>query len=141
MITRRDVMKWGAVVPVLLGGAHSALAGAPHGLDALVLDRRFAPVIAPVDPPASHDAFRAPKLYRIDGDVTALWYDVLDPLWRKPGFVLGGITGRDVLFVLEVLAADRGRRVVSRTIMPSGENQSEAPISWVIAPVHRSVTI
>jgi hypothetical protein len=134
MISRREVMKWGAVAPVLLGGAHAAFAKAPRGLDALVLDRRFAP-------DSDGAALRAPRLYRIDGDVTALWYDVLDPVWRKPGFVLGGITGRDVLFVLEILAADRGRRVVSRKVMPARENQSEAPISWVIAPVHRSVRV
>ena len=132
MISRREVMKWGAVAPVLLGGTHSAFAKAPQGLDALVLDRRFGADSEGAD-------LRAPRVYRIGGDVTALWYDVLDPVWRKPGFVLGGITGRDALFVLEVLAADRGRRVVSRKALPAGDDEGEGPVSWVIAPVHPSV--
>src|SRR5690606_3384263 len=76
MITRREVMKWGAVAPVLLGGTHSAFAKAPQGLDALVLDRRCGSDSDGAD-------LQAPRVYRIGGDVTALWYDVLDPVWRK----------------------------------------------------------
>ena len=43
-------------------------------------------------------------ILRFAGDVTAVWYDQLDQRWRQPGHVLGGITGSDALFVLEVLA-------------------------------------
>ena len=131
MITRRDVIKWGVVAPALLGGTQAAFAKVPEGLDALVLDDRFS-----LD---DEGTMRAPKLYHIDGDVTSLWYEVLDPVWRKRGFMLGGITGRDALFVLETLAADRGRRVVSRKALPARDGQGEGPVSWVIAPVHPSV--
>ncbi|MEO8643276.1 twin-arginine translocation signal domain-containing protein [Pseudomonas sp.] len=50
----------------------------------------------------------------IDGDVTALWFEHLDPQWRKGPIVIAGITARQPLFVLERLAWDRGMRVVLR---------------------------
>lgn len=131
MIDRRDMLKWGVVAPVLVGAPHAALAAVPGGLDGFVLDRRFLR-----ERPAG---LHASAFYGIDGDVTALWYETLDPLWRRPGFVLGGITGRDALFVLETLAPDRGRRVVSRKNLPPGTGEREGPVSWVIAPVHPSV--
>src|SRR5690606_34781133 len=95
MITRRALIKWGVVAPALVAGPQAALARFPEGLDALVVDRRHLA--------AGHAGLTAPKVYPIDGDVTALWYDVLDLTWRRPGFVLGGVTGRDALFVLETL--------------------------------------
>jgi len=130
MIDRRNVLKWGAVVPVLGALPYTALATTPEGLDAFVLDRRFQ---------QSAPESLGVAIHAIDGDVTALWYETLDPVWRKPGFVLGGITGRDALFVLETLAPDRGRRVVSRKDLPPAKGASEGPVSWVIAPVHPSV--
>jgi hypothetical protein len=67
---------------------------------------------------------------------------VLDARWRRPGFVLGGVTRADVLFVLEVLAAQHGRRVVSRRLLPAidaGPKSETGAIAWLIAPVHPSV--
>lgn len=133
MIDRREVLKWGVVAPVLAGAPYVAVAAGPEGLDGFVLDRRFLR-----ERPAG---LQASALYSIDGDVTALWYETLDPLWRKPGFVLGGITGRAALFVLETLAPDRGRRVVSRKALPTAKGEREGPVSWVIAPVHPSVMV
>lgn len=131
MITRRDMIKWGVVAPALVAGPQVAFAKMAEGLDALVVDQRHLA--------AGKAGFSAPKVYSIDGDVTSLWYDVLDPVWRKPGFVLGGVTGRDALFVLETLANSMGRKVVNRTDLPPAEGQSEGPVAWVIAPVHPSV--
>src|SRR5690606_13804188 len=101
MITRRDLVKWGAVAPAVAVTPGVTWARMPQGVDALVVDRRLG---------AAVPSFDARQVYPIDGDVTALWYDVLDTRWRRPGFVLAGLTGRDTLFVLETLAADRGRR-------------------------------
>lgn len=128
MIARRDVLKWGVIAPTLAGLPMAARAALPQGLDAMVLDRRF-----PVEQPGI-----AATIHEISGDVTRLWFDVLDLRWRQPGFVLGGVTGADALFVLEVLARDRGRRVVARTSLP-GVGDLAGPVSWVIAPVHPSV--
>jgi hypothetical protein len=131
MITRRDLIKQGAIGAGLVGLPQVALAAAPQGLDAILLDTRFGG-----DLPAG---FADVPILRFAGDVTSVWYDQLDQRWRQPGHVLGGITGSDALFVLEVLAVQHGRRVISRT--PVGQRRADgiAPISWVIAPHHPSV--
>lgn len=131
MMDRRVVLKWGVLAPLAAGVPQGVLAAMPQSPDGFVIDRRF----ATAEPAAPRNA----KLFHVDGDVTALWYETLDPIWRKPGFVLGGVTGKDVLFVLETLAPDRGRRVISRRPLPPAEGDREGPIAWVIAPVHPSV--
>ncbi len=136
MITRRNLIKWGVIAPAIAGTAQAAFAGVPAevdmlGLDALVLDTRHLT--------EGPEGMAARAIHRFDGDVTALWFDTLDPAWRKRGFVVGGVTGRDALFVLETLAADRGRRVVSRELLPAAADGTEGPVAWVIAPVHPSV--
>jgi hypothetical protein len=49
-----------------------------------------------------------------NGDVTDLWYDELDLLWRKQPVAIAGSTQLGPLFVLETLAAERGMRVALR---------------------------
>lgn len=137
MIDRRELLKWGVVAPVLAGAPQAAMAAMPQGVDALVVDSRLGEAALP-ETTASGPS--APRTYVIDGDVTALWYHTLDGIWRRPGFVLAGITGTDALFVLERLAVDRGRRVVSRRELPA-PGAPVAAVSWVIAPVHPSVKI
>lgn len=131
MMDRRNVLKWGVVAPILASGPYAAMAAAPDGIDALVVDSRFGE--------AGLAGLTGPRTYTIDGDVTALWYDTLDAVWRRPGFVLGGVTGSDALFVLERLAVDRGRRVISRKELRPARGAGVAAVSWVIAPVHPSV--
>jgi len=130
MINRRDLLKWSAVAPVLLGGSAASFRKLPEGVDALVLDTRHV-----------RRGLAGPMVHAFDGDVTQLWFETLDPLWRRPGFVLGGITGADALFVLKRLAWDRGRRVVSRSQLPARHGSGTGPLSWVIAPVHPSVKV
>ena len=74
------------------------------------------------------------------GDVTRIWFERLDLRWRQPGFLLGGITGSDALFVLETLAQQQGRRVVSLERLTDADERRIVPVGWVIAPVHSSVT-
>jgi len=125
MIGRRDLIKWGMAVPALVAAPHIVLAHASHGLDALLIDERIAPDLTMIQ--------SSVPLLRFAGDVTKVWYETIDPAWRERGYVLGGITGSDTLFVLETLASQHGRRVVSRTPMDVGA------ISWIIAPIHPSV--
>lgn len=133
MIDRRELLKWGVVAPVLAGAPQLAMAAMPQGVDALVVDSRLGEAARLSGP-------SVPRTYVIDGDVTALWYHTLDGIWRRKGFVLAGITGTDALFVLERLAVDRGRRVVSRKELPA-PGAVIAAASWVIAPVHPSVKV
>jgi hypothetical protein len=122
----------GLIAPAAFTLPMRAFAGKPD-IDVLVVDRRYLR-FGQVNPSSV-------PIHVIDGDVTALWYDWLDPMWRKTGFVVAGYTGRDVLFVLEHLAWDRGHRVVRRHQMDSMAQGDLPLINWVIAPVHPSVIV
>jgi hypothetical protein len=50
----------------------------------------------------------------ISGDVTDLWYDELDLLWRREKAIVSGLTEYGAFFCLERLAMDRGLRVAFR---------------------------
>lgn len=47
-----------------------------------------------------------------EADVTRLWYEELDLLWRERKVPLAGLTGPAAFFCLERLALDRGLRTV-----------------------------
>ena len=129
MIDRRTLIKAGAASAVLALPARLA-AAAPQGVDALLVDTGYG------RPPET-----SARLFTFAGDVTQVWFSELDRRWRAPGFVLGGITGADTLFVLERLAWDRGRRVLAVHPLESASASAHArpPVSWIIAPVHASV--
>lgn len=131
MISRRDLLKWSAVTPAIIPDLHANLRSLPSGVDALVVDSRFSQ-------PDIVDRFDR-RVHLFEGDVTKVWFEVLDPRWREPGFVLGGITGQDALFVLERLAWDRGRRVTDRRELPAMGTDGRPVVNWIIAPVHPSV--
>lgn len=132
MISRRTLLKWSAAASIAVPATgYAQMAHVPEGIDAVLLDRRYAPATL-------GDAFGR-RVYSFAGDVTRVWFDTLDPIWRRPGFVLGGITGQDALFVLERLAWDRGRKVIDRSELPRRGADGQAILSWVIAPVHPSV--
>jgi hypothetical protein len=131
MISRRGFVKLSVTVPALGAGWHGAFAAAPEGLDAMLGDTRFPGALDVADAPMS--------VLRFAGDVTRIWYDELDARWRRPGFVLGGITGSDALFLLETLAEHRGRRVVSRMVLELPRVNDIQAVRWIIAPHHPSV--
>ena len=130
MIDRRSLIKWSAAAPGIAMGSTIARANPSTNIDALLLDSRY---ISHTD----FDSGNIEKLY-FDGDLTSIWYNFLDQKWRKPGFVLGGITGKDALFVLETLATAQGRQVQSRRKINTAD-QSDQVYSWMIVPVHPSV--
>lgn len=142
IIERRDLLKWGMVAPAIAAGATSlttaAMAKNPGalGLDALVLDTRLGEQGIGAQELSTQAGL---PIHRFKGDVTTLWTDLLDQQWRKKGFVLGGITGRDALFVLEHLAWDRGRRVAFRRELSIHGQDGFPAISWIIAPHHPSM--
>lgn len=75
------------------------------------------------------DSAGAEVIY-IDGDVTALWRDRLDGLWRSGGARVEGLTLPASLFCLEQLARGRGHRVTHRLEVHGGN-----AVRWIIAPV------
>jgi len=130
---RREVLKLGAMaagVAMLPAAADAAAEAAARSavehLEGFVVDDRF--------PHSLSLAEAMPGLrHRVDGDVTALWYDHLDAVWRRPIGRLEGATGEDVLFVLERLAWDRGRRVIDRRVEIGAEGRPL--VRWTIASI------
>jgi hypothetical protein len=100
--------------------AAGTLPAFPESPALFVLDRRFANLGTV---PSSGIAW-------IEADVTALWRDRLDALWRSSSASVGGVTEPATLFCLEQLARGMGRRVCLRQPIP-GTNA----VRWVISPV------
>jgi hypothetical protein len=94
------------------GVAGAALAAEPTSLQlqAVIYDSRF--------DEARAFAAAAARLGRpvraINGDVTRLWFEELQPAWAKAPAPIGGLTSVDALFCLERLAWDHGMRTVLR---------------------------
>ena len=95
-------------------------------LSLFIVDTRFQ-IAAPA-------MLRAPCI-ETDADVTEVWVKHLRPLWRAPGGSVAGLTGSDALFVIELLAQDRGRRVAGRD---ESVVDGSRLVSWVIKPFHPS---
>jgi hypothetical protein len=66
----------------------------------------------------------------INGDVTALWRDRLQSLWRNGSHSVAGVTEPAALFCLEQLARGSGRKVSLRTPIAASN-----AVRWVISPV------
>lgn len=100
--------------------AASTLPALPESPALLVLDRRFYHLGTALNS----------EIVFIEGDVTALWRDRLNVLWRSGTASVGGVTEPAALFCLEQLARGRGRRVSLRQSI-AGTNA----VRWVISPV------
>jgi hypothetical protein len=100
--------------------AGTRLSALPASPDLLVLDRRFTHLGV-----SSH----ADVAY-IQGDVTALWREHLNDLWRASPASVAGVTDAAALFCLEQLARGHGRKVSMRHPI-AGTNA----VRWVISPV------
>jgi hypothetical protein len=97
----------GAAAGLAAGAARAAVLPAVP-LYKVVADARFAEGLA-----FGAEAERLGRTVAwIRGDVTALWYDELDLLWRRDKAALVGLTEPAAFFCLERLALDRGLRVV-----------------------------
>jgi hypothetical protein len=109
-------MQCGIALSALSFTAVSAMASDPPTsaeplrFERFVFDGRFAEAAFV----ARRVAVGALRAARIDGDLTALWYDDLDLAWKHRPMTIAGVTTWHGLFVLETLAADRGMRVVYR---------------------------
>ncbi|MBS0614446.1 MAG: twin-arginine translocation signal domain-containing protein [Proteobacteria bacterium] len=74
--------------------------------------------------PAAHAfaralAIRGVTLAPYDGDVTPVWFNQLDPVWRQYPLAVAGLTTEGALFCLEQLAWDNRMRVVYRGLHES----------------------
>jgi hypothetical protein len=124
-VTDRRTFLRGGLVASLVGGVfrpsgYAAFAASPPTLvpDKVLVDGQVCESVAFGEAAESNDS----QLRVFDGgDVSDVWYDELDLLWRQRRAPIVGLTRHGPLFVLERFAWDRGMRVVFR-----GEHSSRA---------------
>src|SRR6185437_11958 len=135
MIDRRRFVQQGAVAIALAGGtfrlarAGDSLGHPPIRLHSALFDRRFT---------AARRFARAMgtqgiPTHTITGDVTSIWFNRLQPLWKRQPVAIAGLTTYAPLFCLERLAWDHGMRVLQRVQQESraaGE-PDQLLYSWV----------
>ena len=126
---RRDVMTAGGALAALSAiapsiGTAQAASLARQPLHMAVVDTRFAPARTF----AAQMKRSGLRVAPINGDITELWYDELDGLWRRQPAAIAGFTADSALFCLERLAMDRGLRVAFQREL------TKPLVHWVIAP-------
>ena len=140
-LSRRRFMKSGiavsaaaslAAVPSVSRATSSDPLGLKLPLHLALFDTRF---------PAAHAfaralAIRGVTLAPFDGDVTPVWFEQLDPVWRQYPLTVAGLTTEGALFCLEQLAWDNGMRVAYRGIHAASPDGGTDHV--LEASVHRS---
>lgn len=96
----------------------------------IVADTRFAASRAF----AKEAAKSGGRVVWIAGDITDLWYDELDLLWRRERVSLTGLTTYAPFFYLERLGMDRGMRM---TLREEHSQAGQRLVRWAIAPLAR----
>jgi hypothetical protein len=71
---------------------------------------------------------RGVPVHGIRGDVTALWYHDLYFRWKRGPVRIAGVTTKESLFCLELLARDAGLRVIDR------HERDDGLVAWSIGP-------
>lgn len=127
MTNRRDVIKAGVAASAILG-ARPVLAAGQSGqpqnppanrFHAVLYDTRYADSIAFAEAARR----RGHDTVAIQGDVTAYWYQHLDPLWRQGPVAIAGLTEPGPLFVLERLAWEKGLKIAFKAAHTSEEGR------------------
>ena len=113
-----------ALVPLGALDRASPRIATPYAIYKVIFDERFptsvslARTLAPPGIP----------LQGISGDVTALWYHDLYFRWRTGPVQIAGVTTKESLFCLEILARDAGQCVTKRRVI------NRDLVSWSIGP-------
>jgi hypothetical protein len=129
MTSRRKFLQWGlaaSALPLATGVVAAPTRPVMPPYYKLIFDERS---------PASRVwAGEARRLglptHGIKGDITALWFHDLDRRWKQGTTAIAGLTLESSLFCLELLARDRGMRLVYRTehsINPEGQLEPALP--------------
>jgi hypothetical protein len=129
MASRRQVIQGLGVIAgasAFAGLAEATEAAKPTKIHRFIIDERF-----PESRVVSHQyVLRRVPTSSVKGDVTDLWFHDLSRLWKQGPAAIAGVTGADVLWVLERLAWDSGLRVTSR----KETAQKSGAVAWVIGP-------
>lgn len=110
-------------------------AAAPEALpDVFICDNRYAESVREADVLSAHDI----PVHHFNGDLTELWVRHLAKRWKQGPMTLSGVTGKDALFVLEVLAWDHAMQVSHRKVLTRESLQADGGnvplVSWTITP-------
>jgi hypothetical protein len=97
----------------------------------VVFDERFPSSVAFGDEWASHGI----QTHAINGDVTALWYHDLYFRWKKGPAAIAGMTTRESLFCLDLLARDAGLRLIGR------QERGDGLVAWTIGPRRAPISL
>jgi hypothetical protein len=125
MPNRREFLQAGmaaSLLPLLSSKVLSAQA--PRAFDLFVFDQRF--------PKACDFAQRAREAWldraAIEGDITHLYFHDLSLRWNRGPTTLAGLSTKASLFCLEMLARDRGMRLVYLKRVLDSEPVPEIPL-------------
>jgi hypothetical protein len=93
---------------------------------------------------AAAAARRGLRVHGIRGDITDLFYEDLDLRWKQGPVTLAGMTNDRSLFCIEMLARDRGMRLVHYTVprgaaMTSAILEGHEPVRPIEIPLPRFV--
>lgn len=102
------VVTGGMVLPGMAAGSMPSKRVEYHGV---IFDQRF---VASLGFARAVGASAGDAYGLSDGDITELWFNDLDPRWRKTPDVIAGLTTQSSLFCLEHLARDYGMEVSYR---------------------------
>jgi hypothetical protein len=141
MANRREFIQAGLAVTAAASAAATSAqaampesAGPPHRIHKVVYDERFA---EPVRFARAAEALGL-QAHAISGDMTALWYGELDHLWRQEPVAIAGMTRHGPMFCLELLARDRGMRLVYQAEHQIMDAEVRHTVSGALPSLRRS---
>lgn len=129
-VNRREFLQTGMAASVLMatGGIASAAVDDQARLSMVIVDERFPESVA-FGRSREHRGSPVRMLERDRrGDITSLWYHDLYYRWEQGPMAMAGLTTAGSLFCLQLLAQDKGMRLVAR------EEQADGLVRWAIAP-------
>jgi hypothetical protein len=141
LVSRRRFMATGITVGAAASLAAVASVSRSTGTDPLGLRLPLHLALFDTRFPAAHAfaralAVRGVSLAPFDGDVTPVWFEQLDPVWRRYPLTVAGLTTEGALFCLEQLAWDNGMRLAYRGVHSASPDGGTDHV--LEASVHRS---
>jgi hypothetical protein len=141
MANRREFIQAGIAVTAAASvagpsaqAAMSAAAAPPYRIHKVIYDGRFA---EPVRFAKAAESLGL-QAHAISGDMTALWYNELDGLWRKEAVAIAGMTRHGPMFCFEMLARDHGMRLVYQAEHQITDAEVRHTVSGALPNLRRS---
>jgi hypothetical protein len=124
----------GSMAGTAAQAAMPAAAGPSYRVHKVIYDGRFA---EPVRFAKAAESLGL-QAHAISGDMTALWYQELDGLWRRDAVAIAGMTRHGPMFCFEMLARDHGMRLVYQAEHQIMDAQVRHTVSGALPNLRRS---